>query len=218
MNIVFDFGAVLFTWQPGKLMLQAFPERAATTQEAAKLAHQMFGHQDWHDFDRGVLAIDAVIDRTARRLDLPTDALGDLVRGIGPQLTPIEETVALLHVLHTRRQAGEGVAGLYYLSNMPEPYARFLEDQHPFLRCFDGGIFSGDVHCIKPMPEIYELLESRYALAPAQTIFIDDLAHNVAAATERGWQGIRFESAAQLHSQLWPLLASAWVSPLNLAT
>ncbi len=209
MNVVFDFGAVLFTWQPGKLLLKAFPERAATKQDAAKLSHQMFGHSDWHDFDRGVLAMDAVIARTASRLDLPADAMGDLVRGIGEQLTPIQETVALLQLLHTRRQAKEGVAGLYYLSNMPEPYARFLEGQHPFLRCFDGGIFSGDVHHIKPQPEIYELLERRYALRPARTVFIDDLSNNVDAATERGWQGIRFESAAQLRAQLWPMLALA---------
>lgn len=209
MNVVFDFGAVLFTWQPGKLLLKAFPERAATKQDAAKLSHQMFGHPDWHDFDRGVLAMDVVIARTASRLDLPADAMGDLVRGIGEQLTPIQETVALLQRLHTRRQAGEGVTGLYYLSNMPEPYARFLEAQHGFLRCFDGGIFSGDVHHIKPQSEIYALLESRYALPPSQIVFIDDLAHNVAAASARGWYGIRFESAEQLQAQLWPLLAPA---------
>ncbi len=207
MNIVFDFGAVLFTWQPGKLLLQTFPERVKTPQDAAKLSHQMFGHPDWHDFDRGVLAMEAVIDRTASRLDLPAAAMGDLVRGIGEHLTPIHETVALLQMLHTRRQAGEGVAGLYYLSNMPTPYARFLESQHSFLRCFDGGIFSGDVHHIKPEPEIYELLESRYALQSHRIVFIDDLKHNVEAATGRGWQGIQFESGAQLQAQLLPLLS-----------
>ena len=207
MNVVFDFGAVLFNWQPGKLLLQTFPDRVATPQEAAKLSHQMFGHPDWHDFDRGVLDMDAVIARTAGRLDLPLNAMGDLVRGIGEHLTPIHETVALLQLLHARRQAGAGVAGLYYLSNMPGPYARFLESQHSFLRCFDGGVFSGDVHRIKPEPEIYALLESRYALQPDQIVFIDDLKHNVEAATERGWQGIQFESAAQLQAQLLPLLA-----------
>jgi len=207
MNIVFDFGAVLFTWQPGKLLLQTFPERVATKQDAAKLSHQVFGHPDWHDFDRGVLAMEAVIARTASRLDLSVDAMGDLVRGIGERLTPIHETVALLHLLHARRQAREGVAGLYYLSNMPGPYARFLEGQHSFLKCFDGGIFSGDVHHIKPEPEIYEMLESRFALPPNQIVFIDDLKHNVDAAAMRGWQGILFESAAQVQAQLLPLLA-----------
>lgn len=207
MNIVFDFGAVVFTWQPGTLLLQTFPDRVETLQEAAKLSHQVFGHPDWHDFDRGVLTMEAVIDRTARRLDLPANAMGDLVRNIVEHLTPIPETVALLHLLHTRRQAGKGVSGLYYLSNMPQPYARFLQGKHDFLACFDGGIFSGDVHHIKPAPEIYELLETRYALKAKQTIFIDDLKHNVEAAITRGWHGIHFESAAQLQADLLPLLA-----------
>ncbi len=205
MNIVFDLGAVLFTWQPGRLLWRAFPEQVATQHEADQLSHQVFGHPDWHDFDRGILTMETVIDRIARRLALPVDALDHLVRSIGEHLTPIPDTVALLQRLHVRRQAGDGVAGLYYLSNMPSPYARFLERQHDFLRCFDGGIFSGDVHCIKPEPDIYQLLESRYALPPSRIVFIDDLQHNVDAATLRGWQGIRFESAAQLQAQLLPL-------------
>lgn len=207
MNIVFDFGAVLFTWQPGTLLLQSFPERVQTLQEAAKLSHQVFGHPDWHDFDRGVLTMEAVVERTARRLDLSVDAMGDLVRHIGERLTPIPETVALLHLLHARRQTGRGVSGLYYLSNMPAPYARSLEGRHRFLGCFDGGIFSGDVHHIKPAPAIYELLETRYDLHAGQTIFIDDLKHNVEVAIARGWQGIHFESTAQLQAELMPLLA-----------
>lgn len=206
MNIVFDFGAVLFTWQPVQLVVQAFPARVTTRQEAATLSHQIFGHPDWHDFDRGVLTMETLIERTAGRLALPTNALSRLVRGIGDHLTPIGGTVALLQLLHARRQVGDGVAGLYYLSNMPAPYARFLETRHGFLRCFDGGIFSGDVQCIKPEPELFELLENRYALQPRQIVFIDDLKHNVDAATARGWQGIVFESAAQLQAQLLPLL------------
>lgn len=96
---------------------------------------------------------------------------------------------------------------LYYLSNMSAPYARTLERKFDFLSWFDGGVFSGDVHLVKPEPEIYALLETRYALEPGNTIFIDDLADNVASAKSRGWQGIQFESATQLQAQLMPLLA-----------
>jgi len=198
MNIVFDFGAVLFTWQPAQLLLQTFPERVGTPAQAAQLAHQVFGHADWHDFDRGVLSMAAVISQTARRLDLPQEVLGRLIESIGARLTPITDTVALLEALHQRRVAGDGIAGLYYLSNMPVPYARFLEAHHAFLRCFDGGIFSGDVHQVKPDPALYQLLQSRYALEPAHTLFIDDLRANVEAATALGWQGIHFESPQQL--------------------
>jgi putative hydrolase of the HAD superfamily len=202
MNLVFDFGAVLFTWLPGQLMSQTFPEQAATPDAATRLAHQMFGHADWHDFDRGLLSAQAVVDQTAERLDLPAAAMLQLVNGIGDRLTPMLDTLALLGQLHARRRAGEGVTALYYLSNMPQPYARVLEDKYDFLQWFDGGIFSGDVFQSKPDPAIYQLLQSRYALAPQDTVFIDDLKTNVQAAQALGWHGIHFESAPQLRAQL----------------
>lgn len=202
MNIVFDFGVVLFTWQPVKLLMQAFPHRADTPLAAGQLAHEVFGHADWHNFDRGVLEIDEVVTRTSQRLALPVHVLGKLVRGIGDHLTPVQETVALLSQLRRRRLAGDGISGLYYLSNMPVVYARVLEERHDFLRWFDGGIFSGDVKHVKPDLAIYQLLQSRYALQPAQTLFIDDLKKNVDMARTLGWQGIHFESPQQLASEL----------------
>ncbi|TXT35308.1 MAG: putative hydrolase of the HAD superfamily [Comamonadaceae bacterium] len=202
MNIVFDFGAVLFAWQPRQLLRQAFPERVPTEADAAALAHQVFGHPDWLEFDRGVLDIDVVIDRISTRLTLPLAATQELVYGIGERLTPMTDTVALLKRLHRRRQQGDGVTGLYYLSNMSLPYARFLETHHAFLACFDGGLFSGDVKLIKPEAAIYQALQQQYALIPEQTLFIDDLLSNVHAAQALGWQGIHFESASQLEAAL----------------
>ncbi len=202
MNIVFDFGAVLVTWQPALLMQQTFPHQASTLEAARQLAHQVFAHPDWHDFDRGVLALEAVTAQTAQRLDLPFEAMHTLVQGIGARLTPMHDSVAILQRLCARRQAGDGVSALYYLSNMPEPYARVLEQRFEFLQWFDGGIFSADVKHIKPDPAIYQLLQERYALQPARTLFIDDLQANVVAARGLDWHGIHFESPLQLQAEL----------------
>jgi putative hydrolase of the HAD superfamily len=125
-----------------------------------------------------------------------------LVDGIGEHLQPMNDTLALLAQLRDLREQPGSALRLYYLSNMPVPYARALEYKHAFISWFDGGIFSGDVKHIKPEPEIYAMLESRYQLEPGQTVFIDDLASNVAHAQSRGWHGIHFESAAQLKVQL----------------
>lgn len=206
MNIVFDFGAVLFTWQPGLLIQTHFPEHAATQAQRTALAQAVFGHADWHNFDRGVLSASEVSARTAHRLGLNEAAMRALVDGIGEHLQPINDTLAVLSQLRAQRDAPGSALRLYYLSNMPEPYARVLEQKHSFIRWFDGGIFSGDVQHIKPEPEIYALLERRYQLEPRQTVFIDDLASNVAHAQSRGWRGIHFESAAQLKAQLQQVL------------
>lgn len=215
MNVVFDFGAVLFTWRPAELLAQSFPDVAATPQQAAQLAHAVFAHDDWHNFDRGTLSMGVVVQRTAERLELDPGVLADLVHSIGDRLLPMDDTVALLAQLHAlRRPAAAGVAGtdqlkLYFLSNMPVPYARTLEQRHAFLQWFDGGIFSGDVLHIKPEPAIYQLLQSRYALEPTETLFIDDLKGNVQTAREQGWHGIHFESAPQLQAELANLLGQA---------
>ena len=208
MNVVFDFGAVLFGWQPQALVASAFPDRAANPEQAAALAKAMFGHADWLSFDRGTLSMQAVIDQTASRLDLEHATVATLVQNIGEQLAPIEGTLDILTRLSRRRAQGDDSLRLFYLSNMSVPFARALERNHDFLSWFEGGIFSGDVHLVKPEPEIFALLESRYALEPCNTVFIDDVAGNVAAARTRGWQGIHFESPTQLHAQLMPLLCS----------
>ena len=203
MNVVFDFGAVLFTWKPLDLVAEYFPALAPNSAQAGHLAHQVFGHADWHAFDRGSASMEETIDRTVARLGLEREALTLLVESIGDRLVPIADTVALLQRLHAQRQMPDARAvKLYFLSNMPAPYARSLERLHGFLADFDGGIFSGDVLLIKPDPAIYQLLQTRYALEPAKTVFIDDLLTNVHAAEAQGWHGIHFQSASQLAQAL----------------
>ncbi len=202
MNVVFDFGAVLFTWRPIEIVVSAFPDRASTPADARQLAQAMFSHEDWHDYDRGLLEKDAVIQRLVSRLELDHAAVQTLVQNIGDCLAPIAETLGVLQSLHARKQAGEGVSGLYFISNMPRPYARELEQKHAFLQHFDGGIFSGDVRLSKPDPAIYELLQSRYQLQPESTLFIDDLHSNVQAAQALGWQGIHLTDPSSLADTL----------------
>jgi putative hydrolase of the HAD superfamily len=205
MNIVFDFGAVLFRWQPAELVAQAFPGHAPTADSAQALAKALFSHADWHAFDQGLVSPDEVIQKSAERLQLPLAPLRGLVSSIGELLTPMDATVQVLAALRSLRDRQRDVC-LYFLSNMPALYARELEQAHAFLQWFDGGIFSGDAGLAKPDPAIYALLESRYSLQPVRTLFIDDLAANVDVARSRGWQGIQFESAVQLKSGLVPHL------------
>jgi putative hydrolase of the HAD superfamily len=204
MNVVFDFGAVLFTWKPADLLSTSFPQRAGDAQSAASLAHAVFGHADWHSFDRGTLNLDEVIARTSERLALDATVLGEMAAHISDHLAPMAATLDILERLHCLR-GQQPALRLYYLSNMPVPFARELERRHAFLQWFDGGIFSGDAKATKPDPAIYRLLQTRYALDPAQTVFIDDLKSNVRVASDLGWHGIHFESASQLQTRLQAL-------------
>ncbi|CDS51339.1 HAD superfamily hydrolase [Polaromonas sp. CG9_12] len=201
MNIVFDFGAVLFDWQPAQLMAQHFPDLGATPAQAKKLARAVFDHADWRGFDSGTVALEQVVSRTALRLGLCEARLRNALAPIGEQLMPIDCNVDLLAGLRDRRDSQGGIQ-LYFLSNMPEPFARALERRHGFLQWFDGGIFSSDVKLGKPDPAIFRLLVSRYRLADADTLFIDDSLANVQAADALGWQTVHCEVPERLPGQL----------------
>lgn len=205
MNLVFDFGAVLVDWQPAQLLAEHFPDLTATPQAARQWVRALFGHADWHAFDRGQITLAVVVRRTAQRLALPQPQLRSLVAGIGERLSPLQESVTVLAELAERRRL-RGDVRLYFLSNMPAPYARTLEQRHVFLQWFDGGIFSGDAQCSKPDPAIFQMLQRRYTLEPSQTLMIDDLKDNIDAACGLGWGGIQFASAQQLRMDLEELL------------
>ncbi|MDM0004563.1 HAD family phosphatase [Variovorax sp. J22G73] len=201
MNVVFDLGAVLFAWEPTRLVQTHLAPHAPTEAAAAALGRALFHHDDWTSFDCGTRTLNDAIARMSARLALPAEALHTMLEGLGERLEPIGVTVGMLEELISHRDAGQPLR-LYYLSNMPAPYARAIERRHAFMRRFDGGVFSGDVKFLKPEREIYEVLAMRHGLDPEQTVFIDDSAANVEMARAFGWHAIHCTAPATLPSQL----------------
>jgi HAD superfamily hydrolase (TIGR01509 family) len=198
LNLVFDFGGVLFRWQPHDLLARLLPQRTATPQDTQALIDLFFENYggDWGEFDRGTVEPPALAERIARRTGLTLDEVHAVIHAVPDELAPIPGTVELLQRLHALGRP------LYYLSNMPAPYALHLERTHHFLGLFRGGVFSSRVGLIKPESEIFVHTAQVLGLDPAQTLFIDDVAHNVAAAREVGWQAIRFVDAPSLEAAL----------------
>lgn len=193
MNIVFDFGGVLFHWRPPELLARLLPHRVPDADAAQRLVDDFFqGYGgDWGDFDRGSVEPGALAERIARRTGLTVGEARRVIDGVPAELTPMAPTVALLRHLHATGRP------LYFLSNMPEPYARHLEAAHDFLGLFRGGVFSARAGLCKPEPAIFEHCTRRFDLDPSSILFIDDVAQNVAAARDAGWQALQFVDAAQ---------------------
>ena len=201
LNVVFDFGGVVFDWNPAAMVRAHFGDDWQGFDSPEALGRAIFLHADWLAFDRGERSQDEVIAQTAQRLSIAQAQMHALIAPIGAQLQPIATTVQLLGDLQVRRKAGEG-ARLLFLSNMPAPFARTLEQRHAFLDCFEGGIFSADVLLTKPQAEIYQLLAQRYQLQPGATLFIDDHGPNVQAAAALGWQTLHLTDPALLRQGL----------------
>ena len=204
-RFVFDFGAVLFDWHPVRLLQQVMPAHAVDEPSAKRLVADIFqGHGgDWAEFDRGTLSAELLVPRIATRTGLPEAAVQALVDAIPDHLVPLPATLALLGQL---RRPGKP---MFYLSNMPAPYADELERRHDFVRAFDAGVFSARVQLIKPEPAIFDLAAAHFDTPPADLVFLDDHPANVAAARAAGWNALRFTGAAAAEAAIrdagwWP--------------
>jgi putative hydrolase of the HAD superfamily len=198
LRIVFDFAGVLFHWQPRRMLQRVLPQHAADEAAALRLADAIFqGYGgDWADFDRGRVEVPELVARIAARTGLPAQDVRDVVDAVPAELKPMPATVALLRRLHAQGRR------LHFLSNMPAPYAEHLEREHRFLRCFESGVISARVQQVKPEPGIYDTAARLFGAAPADLLFIDDVADNVLAARDAGWQALQFIDAAHCEAQL----------------
>lgn len=205
MKFVFDFGAVLFRWRPRALMQRSVPHLAPDDASADHWAAQVFQGfgGDWAEFDRGVVDPEALKARIVARTGMSGTDVQRVLDEVPHELAPIPETVQLLSRL---RAAGRP---LFYLSNMPAPYADHLELSHGFVRWFADGVFSARVKLIKPEPAIFELSQRQFGVPADELVFLDDNAHNIAAARAVGWNALQFSDAAQAEHALrqagwWP--------------
>ncbi|MEY4748182.1 MAG: hypothetical protein RIQ60_396 [Pseudomonadota bacterium] len=200
--VIFDFGAVLFRWRPAALLARVLPELAyddASTRALVSGFFQGYGG-DWGRFDRGSINADELADAVSARLH---DSLGvtpqqvrAVIEAVPDELTPIADSVALLRRLHA---AG---LPLYYLSNMPAPFADHLERSHDFMACFRAGVFSSRVGLCKPEPAIFDLALRQFKLGPGEAVFLDDHPPNIEAAGAAGLPGVLFRDAAQAAAEL----------------
>ena len=166
-NIVFDLGRVVFAQDPAK---------------SSDHFKQFFSYvsltpipQFWTDYDLGVSSFDDVAAALAEYRGVEVEYAAAMIREAIARQETIQPTGALIADL---KAAGYK---LYVLSNMSREFIDFLREQ-PVYRHFDGEVISCEEGVAKPEPEIYDLLISRFALEPEDTLFIDDRKENVEAA------------------------------------
>ena len=192
MNIVFDLGGVVFSWQPDTIISHVFEDSA--TQDLVRA--EIFEHADWVELDRGTITLDQAIERGATRTGLSRQDVERLLNEVPRSLTPIEETIELIRTIRDTNNR------LFVLSNMHLASITYLEQKHRIWDMFDGIVISSRIRKVKPETEIYEHLLTVYQLNPTETVFIDDTSENLVAASSIGIQTIRFVDPSQCEREL----------------
>ena len=188
-NIVFDIGNVLYAYDPVALIHKIL---GSTPYESQFLEH-LFHAPLWQSLDRGDLSeSEALAHLGSLCADLEfLSGCRQLLTYFACHLDPIPETHQLLVDL-------AGHYPVYLLTNFQSaPYKRLFEAS-PILSLSKGAIVSADETCMKPEPQIYDLLLTRFSLRPEQTLFIDDMPANIAAARDKGMHAVHFADPGAL--------------------
>ncbi|EZI26187.1 HAD family hydrolase [Pseudomonas extremaustralis] len=195
--VVFDFGGVLFDWNPHHLYRKLIADDHERQWFLDTICTQAWNTEQ----DAGRSLADAtrsLIDEYPHHhalIQAYYDRWHEMLLG------PLPEGVAILTALH---QANMPLFGLTNWSAETFPYARA---HYPFLQIFRDIVVSGEVKLIKPDAAIYHAsLDQVRAHLPdieaREVVFIDDVTGNIEAAVALGWQGIHHVSAERTAAQL----------------
>ena len=183
--LIFDFGNVLIEIDPTR-SIKAFQTLGA--QADLHLDADFF-----HDFETG--AITAAEFRRALRSQLRwASADSSIDRAWNALLLEIPPRT--LHVLRSLRAQGYRLALLsntnpIHIDEVRRRLGPFGYGE--FARCFDRVFYSYEMGLRKPDPAIYATVDRELGItSPAEVLFIDDNAANIASAAAYGWRTLHF--------------------------
>lgn len=191
--IVFDFGGVLFDWNPRYLYRKFF----AGDEGAMERFLEEIEFSEWNlQQDAGRPFSEAVADGCRRH---PEHC--ELIRAYDTRWEeslagPIQATVEILHGL---KQAGYP---LFALSNWSMEKFNLVRHKYEFLDWFETIVISSDVRLVKPDERIFTLLLHRIDRTAGECLLVDDSTENILVARELGFNTIHYRSPGQLQGDL----------------
>jgi len=81
---------------------------------------------------------------------------------------------------------------LYLLSNTNDLHIDYVFKHFSLFRQFDGAVYSHIAGCMKPDRSIYEISLATFEINAGETVFIDDLAENIATARQLGFHTFQY--------------------------
>ncbi len=196
-SIIFDVGNVLvgYGWD-------ALIERLGYDENTKRdLVEAMFLNPWWNEFDSGRYSTEEILGHFIEQKPERKAQILEVFEHLDETIWPFDYAVPWTADLKKRGYK------LYILSNYAEYTYERTKDKMKFLPNMDGAIFSYRHKLIKPEPEIFELILSKYAIDPHRAVFLDDRADNLEAAAKFGIHTILFDSYENASRKLEELLA-----------
>jgi 2-haloacid dehalogenase len=183
--VIWDVGHVLYDWDPRYLYEKLIDDPARLDWFLANVVTRPWHFQ--HDAGRPFA-------ETSAELIAAFPAERDLILAFGARWLetipgPVPGSLALVEALAQARIPQFGI------TNFSGEFWDRFRPTAPIFDHFQDIIVSGHERLMKPAPAIYALAEQRFALAPADILFIDDNPANIAGAEAAGWRAHRFVDA-----------------------
>ena len=191
-TVVFDLGGVLIDWNPRYMYRELIHDEAEMEHFLSEVCSPAWNEAQ----DAGRTIADAVAEATARHPDKAGLINAYYERFDQMMSGAIDGTVRILKAL---RQQG---VPCYALTNWSAETFPLARNRFDFLSWFDGILVSGEERMKKPDPAIFELLLQRFGIVAGDTVFIDDSARNIEAASQLGLTAVHFTGAEGLQQQL----------------
>lgn len=198
--VFFDLGKVLLQFDHNDIIRRLLSRTSLEGGRAEGLFRFLFDAKEGlcNRYDEGTIS--------SRDFFLEIDTMFGLGMGYD-EFVPLwndifTENVAVTGLMQKVRSAGRPA---YLLSNVNELHWEFAKGRFPALSRMDGWVLSYEVKSKKPAPAIYRAALDMTGAGPGETVFIDDLEENTAAAASCGIRGLTFRGAGVLEMELTEL-------------
>jgi glucose-1-phosphatase len=178
--LIFDIGNVLvpFDWQPFKSQLldSSVNLTAETEMEFRELMIR---------FDRGEMTGETFASLATRLIGFKGGEAKFIAiwNGIFSSNPPMERIIISLKERYP----------LFLLSNTTDLHLAYLMRNYQVLQHFRDGVYSFRAKCAKPERRIFETALKQFGVQAENTLYVDDLAANIHAASELGLKTIQYD-------------------------
>lgn len=178
----FDLAGLLkdFAWGPGS--------------SPWRVARMVWSRRLIDDVERGVIDADQLLESVQEQTGYEGDM--EAFRRVWNGHFRLDAATSALF----RRAAKKRPA--FLLSNTNPLHWEHIRRRYAFAREAAGSVLSHEVRARKPERAIYDAAVKLAGCAPAECLFVDDLAENVAGAKAAGLRALRFKGAARLEDEL----------------